>query len=545
MKPFRIVVLSLLVAGLVPMAASTGSGQPSSQLSEARRLIDKKDFAHALEALGTGSQDAQVLYLKGYVLYRLGRLAEAERELRAALQVDPGSLRSSYILARIAQSHGHPREAIGRLEGPAAAQPQIEDARPRIGKLYWETGQAEKARQWTVKALEDTPWDGSLHYRLGRIYQQGGELGLSKKEFAESLRSKTADSQGVQKLMDCAQALAAHDSTTALRIRSEFLDPAANLDPDLLVALGTAFTSAGAPDQALDLFQLAALRDPGSFQAQFNSGLSLLNLDKASEAMEPLKRSVQLAPESKEANAALALAFVLQGDFQDAIPPLETARLADPNDRKTAGLLSLAYLRSGQAAKAVPILREALKQGSDDPKYYFLLVECLNASEEQQQALSVAELAVKRFPDLAKAWLAEGQQLARLGKYHEAGPLFAKATELAPGQPEPLLGLAEALQKDGDYEGALANYQKVLAEKNDITAVIGAARSLVFLRRVAEARTLLERSETTHATNSQLHSELSRVYARLGARDLAAEQTRIVQQLRAQEDQAGVTAGPR
>lgn len=510
----------------------------SDALRQARLFIDQANFSKALDTLNTIQSDAahsdpQVLYLRGYVLYRLQKFPAARQELKAALAIDPQSLRSKYVLARMAQSENNRSEAIRWLEPCASANPPVEDAQGRIGKLYWDTGQLKQARFWTEKAIAATPWDGSLHYRLGRIYQQAGEGELAQQEFTKSVKAKAADAQGVQELMDCGRALSTKDMATAFKIRDQFLQNG-QLDPDLLVALGASFASTGEPDQALELFRRAGERDPDSFQASFNLGLALLNLKRPGEAVSPLQASVRMAPASKEANAALALAYVLQDNYQDALGPLEAARAADPNDRKTAGLLSVAYYRSGAPAKAIPILRETLKTSPDDPKVYFLLIDCLNATEKQQEALEVADQAVKRFPELAQAWLGKAQQLARLGQYHEASPLFAKAAELAPDRVEPLLGLAEAQQKDGAYEASLTTYRRAMEKDADVSAVLGAARDLIFLNRFPEARALLEQSITGHAGNSQMHVELSRVYARLGEKQLSEEQTRIVQQLRAQ-----------
>jgi tetratricopeptide (TPR) repeat protein len=513
-------------------------------LRQVRLLIDRREFTKALVVLNTAKRengpDSGILYLRGYVLYRLDRLAEAKQQLKEALSLDPQNLQIRYILGRIAQSENQQVDAIHWLEPCARADPPIEDAQARVSKLYWETGQIEQAQAWTEKAVSTTPWDGSLHYRLGRIYQQVGREDLAKKEFAESLKTKAADSEGVQKLMECSRALSSQDMATALKIREEFLK-GPTLDPDLLVALGTSFATSGTPEQAIELFQSAATRDPKSFQAQFNLGLAMLNLKRPEEAVRPLEASLGLVPESKQANAALAVAYVVQGKFKEAVAPLETARQADPHDRKTAGLVSLAYYRSGAAAKAIPILRESLGQSKDDPKFYFLLVDCLNATEKQQEALAVASEAVEHFPGLGQAWLGKAQQLARLGKYHEAGPLFAKAAELAPEQVEPLLGLAETQQKDGDYQAALETYQRATAKDGDLTAALGAARSLIFLGRLTEARSILEQSARRNADDSQVHFELSRVYARLGEKRLAEEQTRIVQQLRAQATQTDPT----
>ncbi len=529
----RLGVLALLTAGSLCVAVS----DPPGVVREARLLIDRRQFQKALQTLNAASPAGpEIVYLRGYVLYRLNRVAEAKRDLKEELRMDPQNLQSRYILGRIAEAESHAVEAIHWLEPCAAAAPPVEDAPARIAKLYWETGQLGQARIWTEKAVAAAPWDGGLHYRLARIYQQTGQQDLAKWEFAESVKTKSADSEGVQKLLECSRDLSSHDMAAALHIREEFLSGPAR-DPDLLLALGTAFANAGAPEPALELFRSAATRDPKSFQAQFNTGLALLNLNHPAEAVPPLESSVRLMPGSKQANAALALAYVMQDKFAEAVPPLEAARQADPQDRKSSGLLSVAYYRSGRAAKAIPILRETLAHSQDDPKVYFLLADCLNATEKQQEALTVLSDAVKRFPGIAQAWLGEAQQLARLGKYHEAGPLFAKAAELAPDQVEPLLGLAEAQQKDGDYQASLESYQRAAAKDDDVTARLGEARSLVFLNRASEARSILEQSLAANAENSQVHFELSRVYARLGEKRLADEQTRIVQQLRAQTAQ--------
>jgi Tfp pilus assembly protein PilF len=54
----------------------------------------------------------------------------------------------------------------------------------------------------------------------------------------------------------------------------------------------------------------------------------------------------------------------------------------------------------------------------------------------------------------------------------------------------------------------------------------------VALGKLNNAKETLERAASAHPQSAQVHVELSKVYARLGARELAAEQTRISQQLR-------------
>jgi tetratricopeptide (TPR) repeat protein len=197
------------------------------------------------------------------------------------------------------------------------------------------------------------------------------------------------------------------------------------------------------------------------------------------------------------------------------------------------------HARTGSPAESVRLLQQVIKDLKDDPKPRFLLIEALNAAERQNEALEAASEAVRLFPDLAQAHLANAQQLARVGRYAEAGPEFKRALELAPGHVESLLGLAEVQQKQGNYADSLATYQQALAaDPANLTATLGAARDFVSLQKLADAREVLERALERHAASFQLHYELSRVYARAGEREKAAEQMRITQELRSRETPA-------
>ena len=63
-------------------------------------------------------------------------------------------------------------------------------------------------------------------------------------------------------------------------------------------------------------------------------------------------------------------------------------------------------------------------------------------------------------------------------------------------------------------------------------ARLGQARSLVALKQLEEARRVLESALPEDPANLTLRLELSRVYARLGQAGLAAEQAKIIEELR-------------
>lgn len=530
-------MLRLTVAAIVLIVSRTALTALSvaNSIPQAQALIDKQQFREALRLLDEAQkQDSsvEISYLRGYVFYRIGELDRARVQLEIVTRAAPPALRSRYFLGRIALQQAHPEEAVRWLKPAAEATSPVEDSTAQLGKAYLEAHQLSEAQRWTEKAVTLTPWDGALHYRLARIYQEMGQRERAAQQFEVSAQLHGQDRAAVQDLLQASKDIVRGDMEKARTVKNSLLKQS-QLDPDVLVSLGSSFATAGKPEEALELFEEATKRDGSLFQARFDWGLALLKLGRADEAISPLRDCLRIAPGSADGNAALGLAYVMTRKFEEAVSPLEAVHAARPEDFRTGGLLSLAYLRTGAPQKAIPLIQANLEKQKNDPKLHFLLIECLNSAEDQTGALAVAEKTVQRFPNLAKAHLAKGQQLARLGRYAEAGPSFAKAVELAPGEREALLGLAEVQNKSGNYNDSLTTYRQVLTiDATDLTAQLGAAKDLIAIGKMAEAKDQLEKALAAHFDNLQIHFELSRVYARLGDRDGAAEQTRIVERLR-------------
>ncbi len=333
--------------------------------------------------------------------------------------------------------------------------------------------------------------------------------------------------------MRVSQAIGEGNIDEALRQGRLILDRD-SADPNALVALGVLYGNTNRQPEALLAFERAAGTDTHFFQAQLNHGLALLKGGRTADALIPLKRAVELLPQSHEANVAYGLACVMAQRYGAAAGPLDRAWKHDPSNARVGALLATTYLRTGAAAMAVPILRQVSGPGTRDPAPLLLLVEALNVTEDTNGAMEAARDAQKRFPGSPQAHMAVAQQLARLGKYQEARPHFETVLKLAPGLPEAELGMADTLQRGGEHARAADHYRASMKSPGTaLAARVGLARSLVALRKLDEARAVLEEGLPLHPEDVSLRLELSRVYARLGKPELAAEQTKILEQLRA------------
>lgn len=526
----------LAAASFAPYALAQSGG--SELVAQAEPLIAAEDFA-AAEALLTRAvlaapSNPPALYKLGYVEYRLRKLARARAHLVSVVNLAPPAYSARYFLGRIALLENKPREAVVWLDPVVKARETSFDAASQLAHAYTAAGLLRRAVEPLQLAIAEAPWDGALYYRLGRLQQQLGEPELSRQAFQTSERLKSTNRQDVETLMETARLVAEGKPSEASALGAGILDRP-DADPNTLVALGLVFGRAALAAAAAQAFERAVQRDPALFAAQYNYGLALLRSGRPPDALAPLARAVELLPQSSDANLTYGLAAVMNRQYAEAIAPLE--RLLKPgqaSNERVPLLLGTAYLRTGAVAKAVAVLRKPALTAAE-PAASLLLIEALESQQDATGALDTARAAAQRFPKSAELHLALARLFTRAGRFQEARPAFEAALALTPGQPQPQaeLGLADALQKSGQHTSAIGHYQMALAHAaTELPARLGLARSLVALQRLADARRTLEQGLEAHSDEVSLRLDLSRVYARLGEKDLAAHEAKIVDQLR-------------
>ena len=518
---------------------NNGWAQEPQSAAAAEALIEQERFSdaeqmleHILRGPGAGTE---IAYRLAYVQFRQRKLVAARQRFTSIVKTSPPAYNSRYFLGRISLMEEHPAEAITWLSPVVALGETIYDAEAQLATAYQKAGQPRRAMEALRLAIQKTPWDGGLHYRLGRAYQQLGQPALASEALGTAARLKSANSADVQALMDVSREAREGRIAEAVVIGRR-ITGRSDADPAIVVAIGLVWVKSGLQLEALDAFERAARSNEKHFASQFNFGLALLRSGRTADAFAPLQRAVALLPQSLDANLTLGLAAVMTQRYAEARPALEAARRLDPSNAKVAALLATACLRMGAAPEAVRILRSSRTVAASDATTSLLLIEALNASGETEAALEEARQAERRFPQSSAALMALAQQLARSGLYQEARPVFARVLQLEPGHPEASLGLADALQKAGDHEAALVAYFVALNYRStSLAARLGAARSLLSLKRFEESRQMLEAGLNSHASEASLHLELSRVYARLGLTDLSAREAQVVKELKTPE----------
>jgi tetratricopeptide (TPR) repeat protein len=152
---------------------------------EAARGDDGKAIEEYRTAITMKPSSPNLHYSLGHLLWKDLKVPEARVELNAELALNPRhpaalrDLGDTYLLEH------QPKNALPYLLRALAADSANPDIHRDLGTAYSETGDYRKAEEQFKIALS-ADHDGSVHYKLARVYQALGEKEMAAREFALS-----------------------------------------------------------------------------------------------------------------------------------------------------------------------------------------------------------------------------------------------------------------------------------------------------------------------------------------------------------------------
>jgi tetratricopeptide (TPR) repeat protein len=124
-------------------------------------------------------------YSLGHLLWKDLKTAEARKEFQAELAINPRHAGALHDLGNTYLLEHQPEQALPYLTQAAAIDPGDPDVHRDLGTGYAELHDYGKA-ETEFKAAIPGDHDGSVHYRLARVYQAQGEKKNATREFAIS-----------------------------------------------------------------------------------------------------------------------------------------------------------------------------------------------------------------------------------------------------------------------------------------------------------------------------------------------------------------------
>jgi len=286
--------------------------------------------------------------------------------------------------------------------------------------------------------------------------------------------------------------LAAGEYAEGLKLfrRATELDPA---NPELAEEFGLALAEAGVNDEAVTQLQKA-----GRLTA---SGEAMLGVLLAQAAQDPpgleaaiahLRNGLDAVPQGTEARLILAQSLVRLGKGAEAWEQVQVLLDDHPDDPRLWLLAGESLRLTGKFDEAAAYLKRAAEIPELRQRAILQLVDTLASARKFKEAAEVLGEFLKKEGSTLAGLTRWATLLARSGDRAKAGEVLDKVLSGDPNQRDALLLKALLDAGDGNLDAAEQSYRRALAAyPDDPDAAMGLARLLIELRKLPEARTLL------------------------------------------------------
>ncbi len=248
-------------------------------------------------------------------------------------------------------------------------------------------------------------------------------------------------------------------------IEAAGLPPMARLRP--LILLAQAHLGRGELEQALAHFDQALVIKPDAATLAWDRAAVLARMGRHEEALAGFDLVIGLLPREEAVRYEAAATAVEAGDFERA------AVLGRVSGGPGAALPALgAWLAEhGQPAAAVRVYRKLIEERPRQSELHLALGAALMQQERHDEARASLARATELAPQDPQAWHRLGLARLRVGDAAGSRTALERARELAPDDPGPLTTLARLHSREGRTSEACSLYAQLLELQPDDAAL--------------------------------------------------------------------------
>ncbi len=404
---------------------------------------------------------ADALALRGIALFYQKKQEEAEKALRAALQLDPQSLQALVGMARLVGQKDL-KAARAYLDQALTLDEHFVDAWTAMGDLLQLSGEYDKALEAYDKAIANSKGAApnehlkraTLYIRLKQYDKARKDITYLKKKYPKNAQVLYTEGMLYFYSEQFPQAEAALEE--ALRLNDKAIWSR--------YYLGAVQFIQGKQEQARDNLSRFLASLPGYVPARKILALIKLRDREYAEVEKLMRPVVEQIEDDVYALNFLAVALLEQGQTDEAIKLFEKVADLQPESGEARMRLGLGLLLKGDKERAFDTLKTAIDADADLYQANAVLILGYLKDNKLKQARQAAERFVKRKPDSAIAHILLGKVYLASNDTEAAAKAFAKAVELQPGDIVANTHLAALALDNQQYDKAEAYYQAILAK---------------------------------------------------------------------------------
>jgi tetratricopeptide (TPR) repeat protein len=218
--------------------------------------------------------------------------------------------------------------------------------------------------------------------------------------------------------------------------------------------LGLSIGSEGRYDEALAALRRALELDPAKSRVQYNYAKLLLDRgerdgytpDDIADALAHFQEAARLLPGWAAPEVGIGVALWRNRRPEEALTHLERALAIEPRNIDALRALGTFYSERGELDRAREFLDQAVAQAPEQPEVHLALGRVMAEQGELLPAAAELAEAVRLRPDDAAAWNNSAVVYARLGQIDRAVECFRQVVRIEPDSPAAAENLAKALE---------------------------------------------------------------------------------------------------
>lgn len=501
--------------------------QGDRELRRALELDPKIHFAHFLLGMSALQQGESA------------RVDEAQGEFEAEIREHPEEFAPLYFLGVVFESKRKWERAKYYLDQAARMEPDDADVHFHLGEVESESGDLAEAVKNLEKSIALTTISshahyqrGRAHYLLSRLYLKLGSVDKAAEEanLAQELSAERAAGEREKMSQLLRSSVKKIGEQPALVTWAEMSPPpTANPDLDTLETLYThvlanSYNRLGLIaaqkkqfDAAVHEFASVAELQPDFPKLDFNLGLAAFRAQRLPEAIAAFQRVLERDPSDKNGLQLLGLAQFEHEDFAEALPSLEKAGAVETGDPELLLALGTCLARAGRSAEAKNVFSKLTEIHSNLPELHLFLGQAAYAEGRTSEAVAELHKALALDPRTSRAHLYLGLIALDAGQLQTAQTEFEAELHSYPDDQKTRYHLAYVLLQEQKRAEAIRLLQQILqADPGYAEAHYSLGKVLVEEERLGPGIVELETAVRLDPNKAYSHYQLGRAYLKAG-----------------------------
>ncbi|MBI3654483.1 MAG: TonB family protein [Acidobacteria bacterium] len=439
-------------------------------------------------------------------------------EAQEAARLNPNSAEAHQRLGEEYMKIGRYEDAINSFRDALRLKPDYQEAYRELAAAYTRLGSFDEAIMIFEQALEKFPNDTDLLEEMGHLLESRQRYAKSAAVFKKLTELEPENQQMFYRLGYNQQMLNRHEEAI------QSFAQAIQLDANFTRAyhgLGWSHQSLGHKAEAIAAYQQAlSIKAPYDRLAVIHENLGRIyrSMNRPDQAMEELKKAVEIDPYRDPAYCLLGEAYLNLSRLNEAVEALQKGVELNPINCCSMNYLGMAYIKLGRLPEAETILRRAIEVSPEVPDGYMNLAVALQMKQQGDSAEAILKLALNNTPKNWRTLDYVAAFYSERGKLAEAETLYREALKLEPNNVLLLNNLGYNLvENNRNLEEALAMIQKaVAAEPNNASYLDSLGWAYCKLGKFAEAELYLKKAAEALGDVAEIEEHFGDLYQRQG-----------------------------